>query len=80
MKKIALLSLLIVSIAYAGELEKEIKYIGNDGTVETHEIICINGKSGMITIHNSTKEMTIESSNTNLGKVTFFEAVEMICK
>lgn len=79
MKTATLLSLLTLTLLNAQELEQEIRYIGNDGTKETHEVICLNGNSGIVTINNSTKEMTINATNTNLGKVTFGEAAKLIC-
>ena len=77
MKKITIISLLTLTLLQAGELEKEIQYIGNDGKKTTHKIVCKNGKSGIVSIDNATQEMSIGSQN--LGKVTFSVAVEKVC-
>jgi hypothetical protein len=77
MKRITIISLLTLTLLQAGELEKEIKYLGNDGTHETHQIICKNGQSGIVSIDNATREMSVEGEN--LGKVTFKVAVEKVC-
>lgn len=78
MKTIIIISLLTLTLLHTGELEKEIEYLGNDGTAETHKIVCLNGKSGIVSIDNTTKEMNVGS--TNLGKVTFRVVVEKICR
>ena len=78
MKTIIVISLLTLTLLHAVELEKEIQYLGNDGKTETHKIVCLNGKSGIVSIGNATKEMSVGS--TNLGKVTFKVAVEKICQ
>ena len=78
MKTITIIVLLALTLLQAGELEKEIKYLGNDGTAETHKVVCLNGKSGIVSIDNATKEMSVGS--TNLGKATFRVAVEKICQ
>ena len=77
MKTTIIITLLTLTLLQAGELEKEIKYLGNDGTKETHEVVCRDGRSGIVSIDNATKEMSVGS--TNLGKVTFKVAVELIC-
>ena len=77
MKTITIITLLTLTLLQAGELEKEIKYLGNDGTKETHEVVCRDGRSGIVSIDNATREMSIGS--TNLGRVTFKVAVELIC-
>jgi hypothetical protein len=77
MKTITIITLLTLTLLQAGELEKEIKYLGNDGTTETHEVVCHNGKSGIVSIDNATREMSVEGEN--LGKVTFKVAVEKVC-
>ena len=79
MKKITIISLLALSstLLQAEESEQEIRYLNNDGTTETHEVVCINGKSGVVSIDNITREMSVGSSN--LGKVTFDVAIELIC-
>ena len=78
MKIITILSLLTLTLLNAEELEKEIKYLGNDGVKESHEIICTNGKSAVITIDNTTKEVAIET--TNHGKITMNQAVKEVCR
>jgi len=75
---IFLLAISLTSILQAGELEKEIQYIGNDGTVETHKIICKNDKTGTVTIDTTTREMTYNGEN--LGRVSFDVVVEKVCK
>ena len=77
MKTTTIITLLTLTLLQAGELEKEIKYLGNDGTKETHEVVCRDGRSGIVSIDNATREMSIGS--TNLGRVTFKVAVELIC-
>ncbi len=78
MKTITIILLLTLTLLFAGELEKEIEYLGNDGTTETHKIVCLNGESGIVSIDNATKEMSVGSAN--LGKVTFRVAVELVCQ
>lgn len=78
MKTAIILTLLTLTLLTAGELEKEIQYLDNDGTTERHRIVCHNGQSGIVSIDNATKEMSVGS--TNLGKVTFRAAVELICR
>ena len=78
MKTITIIALLTLTLLHAEELEKEIQYLGNDGTTETHKIVCLNGKSDIVSIDNATKEMSVGS--TNLGKATFRVAVEKICQ
>lgn len=78
MKTTIIITLLTLTLLQAGELEKEIQYLGNDGTTETHKVVCLNGKSGIVSIDNTTKEMSVGS--INLGKVTFRMAVEKICR
>jgi len=84
MKKLLLLSLFITSLAVANELEKEIKYLGNNGSEESHEVICINGKSGIVTIDNTSQEMTVKTGGSsfgkNIGRATFTQASKIICK
>lgn len=77
MKTTTIIALLTLTLLHAGELEKEIEYLGNDGTAETHKIVCLNGKSGIVSIDNATGEMSVGS--TNLGKVTLDELVDRIC-
>ena len=77
MKTITIISILTLTLLQAGELEKEIKYLGNDGTTETHEVVCHDGKSGIVSIDNATGEMSVGSSN--LGRVTFKVAIKLIC-
>ena len=77
MKTTTIITLLTLTLLQAGELEKEIKYLGNDGTTETHEVVCRDGRSGIVSIDNATREMNVGS--TNLGRVTFKVAVELIC-
>ena len=77
MKTTTIITLLTLTLLQAGELEKEIKYLGNDGTKETHEVVCRDGRSGIVSIDNATREMSVGS--TNLGRVTFKVAVELIC-
>lgn len=78
MKTTTIITLLTLTLLQAGELEKEIKYLGNDGTTQTHEVVCRDGRSGIVSIDNATKEMSVGS--TNLGKVTFKVAVKKICQ
>ena len=78
MKKITIISLLALTLLNAGELEKEIKYLGNDGVKESHEIVCINGNSAIITIDNNTKEISIGTNN--IGKTSINIAVKKICR
>ena len=77
MKIITILTLLTVTLLTAGELEKEIRYLGNDGITETHKIVCQDGRSGIVSIDNATKEMSVEGKN--LGRVTFKVAIKKIC-
>ena len=77
MKTTTIITLLTLTLLQAGELEKEIKYLGNDGTTQTHEVVCRDGRSGIVSIDNATREMSVGS--TNLGRVTFKVAVELIC-
>ena len=75
---------LFSGLVIANELEKEIKYIGNDGVKETHQIFCINEKTGIVEINNASQEMTVITSDSaievNIGKATFTEAAEIICE
>ncbi len=73
-----LLAISLASTLQAGELEKEIQYIDNDGTTETHKIICQDGRSGIVSIDLATREMSVEGEN--LGRVTFAVVVEKICR
>ncbi len=77
MKTITILTLLSVTLLTAGELEKEIQYIDNDGTTEIHKIICQDGRSGIVSIDLATREMSVDGEN--LGRVTFGVVVEKVC-
>ena len=78
MKKITIITLLTLTLLNAEELEKEIRYLGNDGTTESHEIICTNNNSAVITIDNNTKEISI--GTRNIGKTSINAAVQEICR
>lgn len=78
MKTIKTILLLGLTLLHAEELEKEIRYIGNDGKISTHQVVCHNGNSGMVTIDLQTKEMSVDS--VNIGKATFKDAAERICR
>ena len=77
--KIIIISLLALSstLLQADEREPEIRYLNNDGITKTHEVVCRNGKSGVVSIDNITQEMSVGSNN--LGKVTFKVAIDLIC-
>ena len=77
MKTATIITLLTLTLLHAEELEKEIQYLGNDGTTETHRVVCVNGKSDIVSIDNVSKEMSVGSEN--LGRVTFSVAVKKIC-
>jgi len=77
MKTITILTLLTVTLLTAGELEKEIRYLGSDGKTEQHQIICTDGTSGIVSIDLATREMSVDGEN--LGRVTFGVVVERIC-
>ena len=84
-KSIFILTLLLTpALTLANELEKEIRYLGNNGIEERHEVVCVNNKTGIVTINMKTQEMRVKPSGAsieqNLGKATFTEAVEIICK
>ena len=51
--KTIITTLLTLTLLQAGELEKEIQYLGNDGTTEIHQVVCRNGKSGIVFIDNN---------------------------
>ena len=78
MKTITILILLTVTLLTAGELEKEIRYLGSDGKTEQHQIICTDGTSGIVSIDLATREMSIDGEN--LGRITFSTIIEKICK
>ncbi len=78
MKKITIISLLTLTLLNAEELEKEIRYLGNDGIQESHEIICTNANSAVITINNNTKEISIGTNN--IGSKMIDVAVQQICR
>lgn len=84
MKNILILSLFLVGVASASELSKEIKYLGNNGSEESHEIICVNEQTGIVTINNESQEMTVRtdpsSTGRNIGRATLSEAEVVICK
>ena len=73
----------ITGLATANELEKEIKYLGNNGVEERHQVICVNDKTGIVTINMTTQEMRVKPSDAsteqNIGKATFSDAEEIIC-
>ena len=76
MKAVATL-LMILSILQAAEPEKDIRYIGDDGKTTTYKIVCDDGRSGTVSVNDTTKEMSIGSEN--LGRVTMDVVVKRIC-
>ncbi len=82
MKTTTIITLLTLTLLQAGELEKEIKYLGNDGTETKNQIICANGNKAFVYSNNTTREIRVKVNNLskNLGKVTLNEVVERVCQ